>query len=80
MNSEEEIPDWEEMEEEVPPPALEKKWEREEREESGVVSCPACDKLNRKDALSCIYCDERLAVDSGFLGWIAHLTTNNWIN
>ena len=75
----EEIPEWEEIDEEIPPPSLEKKWEAEEREGIKAVSCPGCGKLNRGDALNCIYCDQKLIYDSGFLGWLIHLSTRSFV-
>ena len=75
---ENELPEWETVEEETPPPHLEKKWEREEREETNLITCPACGKYNKNDALECIYCGNRLIIDSGFLGWISYLTTRSF--
>ncbi len=76
MNNE--INEWEAVEKETPPPRLEKKWEREEKEETGMVVCPECGKYNKSDALECLYCENRLIIDSGFLGWISYLTTRSF--
>jgi len=74
-----ETQDWEPIDDETPPPHLQEKWDREEQEEAGTITCSQCGKLNKKDALSCIYCESKLHVDSGFLGWISYITTRSFI-
>lgn len=74
----EEETQWEEIAEETPPPHLTEKWDREEQEETGTVICPSCGKHNRKDALECIYCENKLIVDAGFLSWLSYLATKSF--
>lgn len=61
---EDEIPDWEIADEEVPS-ELEKKWEREEESPKEVL-CRSCGRPVSEGALLCLYCGGSTGVKVGF--------------
>jgi len=63
---EDEVPDWESREEEVPEP-LKKKWRERELARKEQRPCQACGELVDQDGLLCLYCGKATGAQAGFL-------------
>ena len=78
MSNENEIPDWNNEEEEIPP-ALQQKWDEEDEAEEKAWRCRSCGKPVRQRALLCVFCGGSTGVKVGLFGHLrAFLTENLW--
>lgn len=63
-----EIPDWEELPEEIPPEQLQRKWLEREHFEKKFLVCPGCQQEAPAENLTCIFCGVPLTDNTGLLG------------
>ena len=67
MFDDDEPKDWEELDEEVPPEHLQRKWDNEEPDFHKTTTCPGCKQLVSADVLTCAVCGAQVFRESGFL-------------
>ncbi len=64
----EDLKDWEQLPEEMPPEKLVRKWVERDHFGKKFALCPSCQKEVPAENLTCIFCGARICENSGLLG------------
>ena len=76
-DEEDEIPEWEQHDEEVPP-SLEKKWKKRGQDGAKKIQCKSCGQEIDDHSLLCLYCGNRTGIKAGFFGALRALLLESW--